>query len=89
MTVANPPRDESFHGPGGPPTPGVRLDSTAHIMSSIGAELAGRLSLVALDGRRRPAPPALVLVAHGSRDPRALSTVRALMDRVRELRPRL
>ncbi|MGW0816010.1 sirohydrochlorin chelatase [Streptomyces viridiviolaceus] len=33
--------------------------------------------------------PALVVVAHGSRDPRALSTVRALLDRVRELRPAL
>ncbi|MER6165359.1 sirohydrochlorin chelatase [Streptomyces violaceorubidus] len=31
--------------------------------------------------------PALVVVAHGSRDPRALSTVRALLDRVRALRP--
>ncbi|MEU3410195.1 sirohydrochlorin chelatase [Streptomyces sp. NPDC006658] len=40
-------------------------------------------------GRRRPAPPALVLVAHGSRDPRALTTVRALMARVRALRPGL
>ncbi|WP_225812305.1 sirohydrochlorin chelatase [Streptomyces spinosus] len=38
---------------------------------------------------RRPAPPALVLVAHGSRDPRALTTVRALMDQVRALRPGL
>ncbi|MER7185417.1 sirohydrochlorin chelatase [Streptomyces hyaluromycini] len=37
----------------------------------------------------RPGPPALVLVAHGSRDPRALSTVRALMGRVRALRPGL
>ncbi|MEW2299453.1 sirohydrochlorin chelatase [Streptomyces sp. NPDC006655] len=37
----------------------------------------------------RPGPPALVLVAHGSRDPRALSTVRALQDRVRALRPGL
>ncbi|MEU2620000.1 sirohydrochlorin chelatase [Streptomyces sp. NPDC007157] len=37
----------------------------------------------------RPGPPALVLVAHGSRDPRALTTVRALMDRVRALRPGL
>ncbi|MFF0787763.1 sirohydrochlorin chelatase [Streptomyces spiralis] len=96
MTASNPPRDESlhesFHGPGGPPAPGARLDSTAHIMSSIGTQLAGQLSLVSLSGGRRPAPPAtpaLVLVAHGSRDPRALSTVRALMDRVRELRPRL
>ncbi|BCM66756.1 MULTISPECIES: sirohydrochlorin chelatase [Streptomyces] len=45
--------------------------------------------LVSPLGRRRPAPPALVLVAHGSRDPRALTTVRALMDRVRALRPGL
>ncbi|GGM94214.1 sirohydrochlorin chelatase [Streptomyces fuscichromogenes] len=37
----------------------------------------------------RPGPPALVLVAHGSRDPRALSTVRALMDRVRARCPGL
>ncbi|MFG2935972.1 sirohydrochlorin chelatase [Streptomyces sp. NPDC048282] len=37
----------------------------------------------------RPGPPALVLVAHGSRDPRAPATVRALMERVRELRPGL
>ncbi|MEU0601940.1 sirohydrochlorin chelatase [Streptomyces sp. NPDC006393] len=61
-------------------------------MSSIGNQLAGRLGLVSLSGGLRPAPPAppsLVLVAHGSRDPRALSTVRALMDRVRELRPGL
>ncbi|KOV67910.1 sirohydrochlorin chelatase [Streptomyces sp. MMG1121] len=36
-----------------------------------------------------PPPPALVLVAHGSRDPRALTTVTTLMDRVRELRPGL
>ncbi|MFJ9768102.1 sirohydrochlorin chelatase [Streptomyces erythrochromogenes] len=33
--------------------------------------------------------PALVAVAHGSRDPRALHTVLALLERVRELRPRL
>ncbi|MFE0412768.1 sirohydrochlorin chelatase [Streptomyces tendae] len=33
--------------------------------------------------------PALLVVAHGSRDPRALSTVRALLDRVRALRPAL
>ncbi|MET9151882.1 sirohydrochlorin chelatase [Streptomyces griseoflavus] len=34
-------------------------------------------------------PPALVVVAHGSRDPRALSTVRQLLDGVRALRPGL
>ncbi|MFD7705789.1 sirohydrochlorin chelatase [Streptomyces sp. NPDC059785] len=39
------------------------------------------------DGRTRP--PALVVVAHGSRDPRALDTVRALLDRIRALRPEL
>ncbi|WP_107500647.1 sirohydrochlorin chelatase, partial [Streptomyces sp. sk226] len=37
-----------------------------------------------------PAPaPVLVAVAHGSRDPRAPRTVRALLDRVRDLRPGL
>lgn len=42
--------------------------------------------------REDPAPgstPTLVLVAHGSRDPRALHTVRALQARVRALRPGL
>jgi sirohydrochlorin ferrochelatase len=33
--------------------------------------------------------PALVVVAHGSRDPRALRTVSALLDQVRALRPGL
>ncbi|RKT04603.1 sirohydrochlorin ferrochelatase [Streptomyces sp. 3211.6] len=33
--------------------------------------------------------PTLVAVAHGSRDPRAALTVLALLERVRELRPRL
>ncbi|ANP57059.1 sirohydrochlorin cobaltochelatase [Streptomyces griseochromogenes] len=56
-------------------------------MNDIGSRLAGRLRLVTLRGHRSPAAPALVLVAHGSRDPRALHTVRALMDRVRHLRP--
>ncbi|MFF9812297.1 sirohydrochlorin chelatase [Streptomyces sp. NPDC014006] len=78
MTASNPPRDEAH------------LDSTAqHLMSAISTELTGRLRLVRPDGRRRPAQPALVLVAHGSRDPRALSTVRTLLERVRELRPAL
>ncbi|GAA3497954.1 CbiX/SirB N-terminal domain-containing protein [Streptomyces prasinosporus] len=67
----------------------THLDSTADLMNRIGSRLAGQLGLVAPDGRRRPAPPALVAVAHGSRDPRALSTVRALLDRVRALRPGL
>ncbi|CAL9444723.1 sirohydrochlorin chelatase [Streptomyces sp. enrichment culture] len=49
--------------------------------------MPSQLSLVPPSATRRPAPPALVVVAHGSRDPRALSTVRALLDRVRALRP--
>ncbi|GAB2843007.1 CbiX/SirB N-terminal domain-containing protein [Streptomyces deserti] len=59
-------------------------------MNRISSQLASQLSVVSpLGGRRRPGPPALVVVAHGSRDPRALSTVRALLDQVRELRPGL
>ncbi|MFE1935250.1 sirohydrochlorin chelatase [Streptomyces sp. NPDC059474] len=43
------------------------------------------------DARRsgRDRPPTLVAVAHGSRDPEALRTVTALLDRVRALRPGL
>jgi hypothetical protein len=78
MTASNHPHDES-----------TTLDSTAHLMNRISSQLADQLSLVSLNGTRRPVPPALVLVAHGSRDPRALNTVRALLDRVRELRPGL
>ncbi|MET8491356.1 sirohydrochlorin chelatase [Streptomyces cellulosae] len=41
--------------------------------------------------RSRPAapPPALVVAAHGSRDPRALATALRLLERVRALRPGL
>ncbi|MFJ6082475.1 sirohydrochlorin chelatase [Streptomyces sp. NPDC092369] len=82
MTPSNLHRDESTT---------AHLDSTAHLMNRIGSQLASQLSLVALDGSRRPRPPvpALVVVAHGSRDPRALSTVRTLLDRVRAQRPGL
>ncbi len=96
MTATNPLRDEFTQPtqpplrPVGPQPPGgARLDSTAQIMDRITSQLGSQLSLVSLDGSRRPTPPALVLVAHGSRDPRALSTVSALAERVRELRPDL
>ncbi|MFD9460533.1 sirohydrochlorin chelatase [Streptomyces sp. NPDC060027] len=93
MTASNPARDESSHRPGGPPPRGAHLedplDSTAQLMNRITSQLGSQLSLVSLNGTRRPAPPALVLVAHGSRDPRALATVRSLIERVRELRPQL
>ncbi|MFD7991943.1 sirohydrochlorin chelatase [Streptomyces mexicanus] len=92
MTASTSPRDEPLRSPGGPgpghPSPGALLDSAAHLLDGIGAQLAGQLRRVSYGGgRRRPDPPALVLVAHGSRDPRALVTVRALRERVRELRP--
>ncbi|MFJ8507846.1 sirohydrochlorin chelatase [Streptomyces avermitilis] len=91
MTASNPSRDESSFRPGGRPPRAVPLDSTAQLMNAISSQLGSQLSLVSLNGARRPAPapPALVLVGHGSRDPRALSTVRTLIDRVRELRPHL
>ncbi|MEV6028168.1 sirohydrochlorin chelatase [Streptomyces sp. NPDC052036] len=87
MTASNPSHDESR--PGGRSPQGAGLDSAAQLMNRIVGELGSGLSLVSRDGTRRPAPPTLVLVAHGSRDPRALSTVRALAERVRELRPRV
>ncbi|MFH8606199.1 sirohydrochlorin chelatase [Streptomyces sp. NPDC018029] len=76
----------------------THLDSTAQIMDRITSQLGTQLSLVSPDGSRRPAPrhtprpdprPTLVLVAHGSRDPRALTTVTALAERIREQRPGL
>ncbi|QDN98256.1 sirohydrochlorin chelatase [Streptomyces sp. S1A1-8] len=101
MTASNPSHDESRTLPrsrfrpstgtpiGGQPPGGAHLDSTAQLMNAITSQLGSQLSLVSLNGARRPAPPPLVLVAHGSRDPRALSTVRTLIERVRELRPHL
>ncbi|MEU2787396.1 CbiX/SirB N-terminal domain-containing protein [Streptomyces sp. NPDC007100] len=52
--------------------------------------LSSRPGLTAPDGLPRPhRAPTLVAVAHGSRDPAALRTVTALLDRVRRLRPGL
>ncbi|MEU8586906.1 sirohydrochlorin chelatase [Streptomyces sp. NPDC048664] len=98
MTASKPPYDESHARPAIPgplpgPLPGAHLATTAQLMDRITTELGSRLSLVSLDGTRRkappPTPPALVLVARGSRDPRDRGTVRTLAERVRELRPRL
>ncbi|MDX3224468.1 sirohydrochlorin chelatase [Streptomyces sp. ME19-01-6] len=65
-------------------------------MTRITAQLSSQLGHLSLGGtRRRPRPaaprrpPTLVAVAHGSRDPEALRTVTALVDRVRALRPDL
>uniref|UniRef100_A0AAU2VAK2 Sirohydrochlorin chelatase n=1 Tax=Streptomyces sp. NBC_00003 TaxID=2903608 RepID=A0AAU2VAK2_9ACTN len=80
-----------------PPTPPrsqpLPLDSTAQLLTRITAQLGSQLSHVRLNGTRASmtptARPALVAVAHGSRDPGALRTVTALLERVRELRPGL
>ncbi|MFE7338875.1 sirohydrochlorin chelatase [Streptomyces griseus] len=78
-----------------PPPP---IDSTAQLLTRITDRLGVQLSLVSRNGTRRPMHrtrqpdhplPSLVAVAHGSRDPEALRTVLALLDRVRELRPGL
>ncbi|MFJ3226568.1 sirohydrochlorin chelatase [Streptomyces sp. NPDC086783] len=89
MTASTPAHDESQNRPGGRPPGGAHLDSTAQLMNRITSQLGSQLRLVSHGGARRPAPPALVMVAHGSRDPRALDTVRTLAERVHELRPHL
>lgn len=68
------------------PGPGVGLDSAGQLIGRIGSQLGS--GLLRVRPRHSPAP-ALLLVAHGSRDPRALATVRVLLERVRELRPGL
>ncbi|WP_329151471.1 sirohydrochlorin chelatase [Streptomyces sp. NBC_01456] len=72
------------------PAPAAPL-GTGELAAEITAQLSRRLSRVRLHGLRpsRPPVPTLVAVAHGSRDPRALPAVRALLDRVRALRPGL
>ncbi|MFF7228310.1 CbiX/SirB N-terminal domain-containing protein [Streptomyces sioyaensis] len=63
---------------------------TGELAAEITVQLSRRLSRVRLHGfRPQPPAPTLVAVAHGSRDPRALPAVRALLDRVRALRPGL
>ncbi|MFE0728048.1 sirohydrochlorin chelatase [Streptomyces antibioticus] len=93
MTASPSPHDEPEHREpehgSAPHEPAPHLDSTAHLMNLINTQLTRQLGLVRPDGRRRPGAPALVVVAHGSRDPRALETVRALLDLVRAERPGL
>ncbi|MFD5199744.1 sirohydrochlorin chelatase [Streptomyces sp. NPDC058375] len=88
-----------------PHQPPLVTDSAAHLLTRITDQLGAQLSLVSRNGTRRPmhrtrqpdrpaahgrpSAPALVAVAHGSRDPEALRTVLALLDRVRDLRPGL
>ncbi|MGP3999480.1 sirohydrochlorin chelatase [Streptomyces sp. 8N706] len=71
------------------------FESTAQLMTRITAQLSSRLPDAGARSLRHPQsragqrPPTLVAVAHGSRDPRALRTVNALLDRVRAMRPEL
>ncbi|MFF9782485.1 Sirohydrochlorin ferrochelatase [Streptomyces sp. SceaMP-e96] len=64
---------------------------TGDLAAEITAQLSTQLCRVRLRGFPPPETPGptLVAVAHGSRDPRALPTVRTLLDRVRALRPGL
>jgi sirohydrochlorin ferrochelatase len=79
-------------------------DSPAQLLAHISRQTASGLSRVARSRADRAArtasgarsaraaaacAPTLVAVAHGSRDPNALRTVTALLDRVRGLRPGL
>ncbi|MEU6053024.1 sirohydrochlorin chelatase [Streptomyces xanthochromogenes] len=90
-----PPALSASAAPSAPPAPEypLPLDSTAQLVTRITVQLSSQLSRVRLDGTPTPmtptARPALVAVAHGSRDPGALRTVTALLERVRELRPGL
>ncbi|AUA14013.1 Sirohydrochlorin cobaltochelatase [Streptomyces malaysiensis subsp. malaysiensis] len=68
------------------------FDSAQRLMTRFTAQLTTQLDRLGAHGvrrGRRDRPPTLVAVAHGSRDPEALSTVTALLDRVRALRPGL
>lgn len=68
------------------------FDSAQRLMTRFTAQLTTQLDRLGHHGvrrGRRDRPPTLVAVAHGSRDPEALRTVTALLDRVRALRPGL
>ncbi|MYT73172.1 MULTISPECIES: sirohydrochlorin chelatase [unclassified Streptomyces] len=66
----------------------AELDSTAGLLTMISTQLGNQLSN-RRPLRERPRPPALVLVAHGSRNPGALATVTELVADISELRPEL
>ncbi|WJD99726.1 sirohydrochlorin chelatase [Streptomyces antimycoticus] len=83
--------------PSGSPGPDstTDFDSAQRLMTRFTAQLTTQLDRLGQGDRsgsrqgRRDRPPTLVAVAHGSRDPEALRTVTALLDRVRALRPGL
>ncbi|MCK7627182.1 sirohydrochlorin chelatase [Streptomyces sp. RS10V-4] len=88
-STAHQPAPEPSPAPG-PYAPPPAPPGSAELAHRITAELTSRLATVRLHGFRRPGgPPALVAVAHGSRHPGAAPAVRALLARVRALRPGL
>ncbi|MFE9253626.1 sirohydrochlorin chelatase [Streptomyces sp. NPDC006879] len=86
-----------------PPALGSTAELLTSITAQLGTQLSGlrprpvhpdaATTNPTNEGTRMPAhphpAPALVLVAHGSRDPRALRTVTSLLQSVQELRPQL
>ncbi|MFC4493154.1 sirohydrochlorin chelatase [Streptomyces ovatisporus] len=82
------PGPRPFDGLGG-------LDSTAQLMTRLSTQLQTQLRSVRAPRPARvpraqpPHAPVLVAAAHGSRDPRALRTVEALVASVRAMRPGL
>ncbi|MFJ2176161.1 sirohydrochlorin chelatase [Streptomyces sp. NPDC087851] len=85
---ADPHRADPADLPRADPAKAPLPDSAAQLFGRITAQLGHQLSHVTRNGTRRSMRhPTLVVVAHGSRDPRALRTVTTLLDRVRELRP--
>ncbi|MFF2811630.1 sirohydrochlorin chelatase [Streptomyces sp. NPDC058000] len=88
---AAPPAPAQYTPPAAQYTPPAAPLGAAGLASEITAELSSRLRTVRLHGFRHPTapPPALVAVAHGSRHPGAAPTVRALLTRIRALRPGL
>ncbi|MCZ7431140.1 sirohydrochlorin chelatase [Streptomyces sp. WMMC1477] len=67
----------------------ARPDPIAHRSLAASRPAAPDRAATPRRARRRPQGPTLVAVAHGSRDPRALATVRALLAEVRAQRPGL
>ncbi|RII17256.1 Sirohydrochlorin cobaltochelatase [Streptomyces sp. YIM 130001] len=85
-----------LHSSNSPGTAHGSLDSAAELLGRITTQLGAGLGRFSPDGPRRDdtprhhgRAPTLVVVAHGSRDPRTPATVTRLLDLVRALRPGL
>lgn len=74
--------------PRGAPGPD-HFAGAAQPLSRVSARLGSGLYRVPPRAPAPPRPPVLVAVAHGSRDPEALRTAHALLERIRDARPGL